>query len=141
MVRIILERLETSDQGTFGRIQIGDQTFFTGELPDRNNESNISCIPVGTYHCKWTYSYHFKKEMYLVDAVPERAGIRIHAANFMGAKDLRYRCQLNGCIALGERVAEMAGQKALIVSAPAVRRFEELLNKKPFILEIIDGTY
>lgn len=141
MDRIILERLETSDQGTFGRIQIGNETFITGELPDRSNQSNISCIPVGTYHCKWTMSAHFKREMYLVDEVPNRAGIRIHAANFMGDKSMRFRCQLNGCIALGERLAELAGQKALVVSAPAIRRFEELMNRKPFILEIIDGTY
>lgn len=139
MEKITLERLETSDQGTFGRMMINDELFYTGELPWRNNQNNISCIPAGIYVCKWTMSAHFKREMYLLENVKGRAGIRIHSANFMGDKSLRFRCQLNGCIAIGERLAEMAGQKALIVSSPAVRRFEELMNYEPFVLEIVNG--
>jgi hypothetical protein len=139
MVRVTLERLTTSDQGTFGRISLGGKIFFTGELPWRDNENNKSCIPVGIYQVRWTMSAHFKREMYLVEGVDDRLGIRIHSANFMGDKSLRLRCQLSGCIALGEKIAEMAGQKALIVSAPAVRNFEEILGRKPFTLEIIDG--
>ncbi len=141
MDRIILERFETSDQGTFGKIRIGDKTFFTGELPWRDNQPNISCIPAGTYYCQWTMSHRFKRFMYQVDDVNERTGIRIHAANFMGDATLGFRKHLSGCIALGERMAEMGGQKALIISAPAVRKFEELMEHKPFILEIKSGIY
>lgn len=140
MQRVILERLTTGDQGTFGRIVIGDKLFYTGELPDRDNKTDISCIPVGVYVCHWTMSARFKREMYQVGGVPDRFGIRIHSANFVGDKSKRFRCQLNGCIALGEKIADMAGQKALIVSAPAVRNFETLMKKKPFILEIVNGA-
>lgn len=139
MDRIILERFETSDQGTFGRIQIGNETFYTGELPWRDNASNISCIPSGLYECRFTMSARFKRRMYLVSGVNNRSGIRIHSANLMGAKDLGYRCQLNGCISLGERLGVIEGQKAILVSSPAVRRFESLMNGQNFILEIING--
>lgn len=139
METVRLVRLSTDDQGTFGKLTIGDHEFFTGELPWRDNESNISCIPVGVYECRWTLSVRFKRFMYQLDDVPDRTGIRIHSANFMGDDTKRYRKQLNGCIALGEKIGEMGGQRALLVSAPAIRQFETLMAKKPFILEVIDG--
>ena len=140
MDRVILERLETGDQGTFGRIRIGDEIFFTGELPWRDNKSNHSCIPAGIYYCQWTLSNRFKKFMYQVDDVNGRTGIRIHSANFMGDATLGYKKQLNGCISLGKKLAKLDGQKAIIISSPAVRKFEELMRRKPFILEIINGN-
>ena len=55
-MKAVLERLESSDQGTFGRITFGSTTLFTGELPEKGNASNASCIPAGTYKCVWTQS-------------------------------------------------------------------------------------
>jgi len=55
----------------------------------------------------------------------------------MGAAPLR--SQLNGCIALGERKGWIDGQKALLISAPAIRRFEECFAGKAFTLEIRDA--
>jgi hypothetical protein len=74
--------------------------------------------------------------MYLVDGVKDRGGIRLHSANFMGDDTKGYKRQLNGCIALGEKLGVMGGQKALLLSAPAMRRFETLLAGEPFELEI-----
>lgn len=139
MERVIIERLTSDDQGTFGKLYYKDLTLFTGELPWRDNQNNISCIPDGLYKCKWTLSARFKRFMYLVDGVPDRAGIRIHSANFVGDKSLGLYCQLNGCITLGERVGLMSGQRAIMVSSPAVRRFEMMMDRKPFELEIING--
>ncbi len=132
-----IERLESSSQGTFGRFTYNDFVAFSGELPDRGNKPNVSCIPKGTYQCSWTYSPAFKREMYLIEGVPKRAGIRIHAANFMGDKEKGYKKQLNGCIALGLNLGKMDGQKALLTSKPAIRQFEALMNKEPFLLEIL----
>jgi len=74
--------------------------------------------------------------MYLVNGVKDRAGIRIHSANLMGDDTKGYKRQLNGCIALGERLGSIDKQKALLLSAPAIRHFETLLNGEPFELEI-----
>jgi len=68
--------------------------------------------------------------------VPGRAGIREHSANFMGDAKKGFHCQLNGCIAPGERLGWMDGQKAVLLSAPALRRFEMHMEHKPFTLEI-----
>lgn len=75
--------------------------------------------------------------MYLVEGVPNRTGIRKHAANLMGDKNLGYTAQLNGCIALGEKLGFIDKQKALLLSAPALRRFENLMERKSFMLEIV----
>lgn len=136
MTRVFLDRLDSSDQGTFGKIHANGLVLFTGELPWRENKPNVSCIPEGIYPCAWTLSPRFRRFMYQVGAVPARAGIRKHSANFMGDAGAGFRCQLNGCISLGERLGWMDGQKALLLSTPALRRFEMHLNRQPFELEI-----
>lgn len=135
---LILERLESGNQGTFGRLLGKNFSFFSGELPWRENASNISCIHAGVYHCVPTYSPMLRTTAYLVSNVHGRSGIRIHAANFMGSKLMGLHCQLNGCIALGEKMGIMDGQKAILISRPAVKRFEMLMKLKPFVLEIKD---
>ena len=134
-----LTRLDTSDQGTFGRIQAGDLILFTGELPWRDNQANISCIPEGSYICRYTFSPRFRRGMYVLEQVPARAGVRKHSANLMGDAGKGFRAQLNGCIALGEKLGWIEGQKALLISAPAMRRFEDYMERKPFKLEVVRG--
>lgn len=140
MKKAELERLESSDEGTFGVLQIEDDEyvnfFYAGELPWRGNKRNVSCVPKGTYVAIWTRSPHFGRCMYLVDKVPERGGIRLHSANFMGDKKKKFRSQLHGCIALGEKLGWLGGQKAILVSKPAMRRFEKIAGRAPFELEI-----
>ena len=137
MKKVELERFESSDEGTFGILKAGfGQYFFTGELPWRDNASNVSCIPKGTYVCIWTKSPRFGRCMYLIDRVEKRSGVRIHAANFVGDDTKGFRKQLHGCIALGEKLGWLGGQKAVLVSRPAMRRFEKLAGGRPFELEI-----
>lgn len=131
----LLLRAETGPQGTFGRLLLPGISFFTGELPWRENRSDLSCIPLGVYRCPWTMSPRFRRRMYLVEPVPGRAGIRVHSANFMGDNPPFHK-QLNGCIALGEKLGWMDGQKAVLLSAPAIRRFESIMKGETFILEV-----
>lgn len=140
MSNVILTRLDHGDQGTFGHIDTQNGlVLFTGELPWRDNRSNASCILPAVYNVEWTFSPSFRRWMYLILGTDPRAGIRAHSANFMGDDTMGYKKQLNGCIALGEKLGWMDGQKALLVSAPAVRRFEEHMERQPFKLEIING--
>lgn len=140
MRKAVLERLESSDEGTFGILQIEDDEFvyhfYAGELPWRDNKSDVSCIPKGRYTALWTKSPRFGRHMYLIDKVENRAGIRLHAANFMGDDKKGFRKQVHGCIALGEKLGWLGGQKAVLVSRPAMRRFEDITSGKPFELEI-----
>jgi hypothetical protein len=145
MEKVVLERIETSDEGTFGRITIGKQTFYSGELPWRGNASNRSCVPLGIYPCVQTLSPRFHRFLYLLQHTDSRSNVRIHPANFMGDRELRdpatgklkYHSELNGCIALGMHFGEMLGQKAVISATTAIRLFHESLDNKPFVLEIV----
>jgi hypothetical protein len=136
---LILQRLETGDHGTFGRLIAGGRVFFTGELPWRGNAPNVSCIPPGLYRGVWTLSPRFKRWMYEIIPVDKRAGIRVHSANFMGANDRGMKWQLNGCIALGQKLGWMDGQKALLLSKPAIRAFETFMDGQTFQLEVRNG--
>lgn len=138
MKSLKLNRLESTGQGTFGQIAVDDVDFMTGELPWRDNRANISCIPTGIYSAAWTFSNRFQKHTYELFRVPGRYGIRIHPANFMGDRLFGYKSELDGCIAMGFTVDKMSGQKAVLKSKDAVKRFEELLNHEPFTLEITD---
>lgn len=136
MKKVTLTRLDSSDQGTFGKIKIDSLVLFSGELPRRENKNNVSCIPSGLYQVVWTFSPRFKRFMYEVLNVPQRSAIRKHSANLMGDSTLGFKAQLNGCIALGEKLGYIDKQKALLLSAPAMRRFENFMERKPFLLEV-----
>lgn len=56
----------------------------------------------------------------------------------MGNTTLGYKAQLNGCIALGEKLGTIEGQRAILLSASAMRKFETALNYEPFELEVIE---
>ena len=135
---VSLRRFASSDQGTFGRIRCNGLVLFTLELPWRNNARNISCIPTGFYIVRWTFSPRYQRFMYLIGDVPDRDGCRMHSANYAGDPAKGYHSQLNGCVALGEKYGIMGGQKAIMVSRPAIRRFEDHMERKSFELEVID---
>ena len=129
---ITLTRVESSDQGTFGRLL----DWYTLELPWRENRIGLSCLPEGQYGAFWAFSPSFRKKTYRLTKTSPRGGILIHSANLAGDKSKGYRAQLQGCIALGERLGWLDGQKAVLVSRPAVAAFEKLMGLEPFILDI-----
>jgi hypothetical protein len=134
--KAILTRNETSDQGTFGTL-VTDSGFTcrTGELPWRNNESGISCIPPGCYQVVWLESpahgwcYH-------VQNVSDRKDIEIHSANWMGDESKGFQCQLKGCIAPGMDIGPLEGQKACLHSKDALDGLVSDLAEQPFWLTI-----
>jgi len=83
---------------TLGQLDVlsdsGDivETYYTLELPWKNNQRRVSCIPVGNYQMKKHNSPKFGKVFWLHN-VPDRSEILIHPAN--------YTRQLLGCIAVG----------------------------------------
>lgn len=91
----------------------------TLELPWRDNVRGMSCIPAGTYSASLTMSPRFRRKLWLLEKVPGRSGIRIHAANY-------YR-QLEGCIAMGMGVSDIDkdGKLDIARSQEAMRLFHE----------------
>lgn len=123
----------------FGRLEEnGSEICKTIELPWRNNQSNISCIPTGTYKCKWTWSPAFKRSMYILENVPQRSGIRIHKGSYAGAVDKGFRTDFLGCISFGRGIVydSVNEQHILHTTAVTVAHFEEDVNHKDFTLTI-----
>lgn len=125
---VTLIRSKGTQKQTTGSITVGSTVFKTLELPDLNNLPNISCIPKGTYTCKYTFSKKFLRFTYEVLNVPKRSGIRIHSANFY--------YQIQGCIVLGNPLADINadGELDTVNSRIAIEQFETLMGKKPFTL-------
>jgi hypothetical protein len=146
MKTLTLERFETSDEGTFGKlINDEDKTIvcFTGELPryagdpDIMNEQRTDCIPTGIYTCQITNSPKFGK-VYTVTNVPRRSAILIHSGNFCGDVAKGYKSHVLGCIILGRRMGTLDGQKAILASKETVMAFQQAMHNEPFLLNIVE---
>lgn len=68
------------------------------ELPWKDNQRNISCIPEGLYRIKFG-TMHDGLLGYKLETVPCRDGIWIHPADNVG--------QLRGCVATGTKHGEL----------------------------------
>ena len=140
LVRVRNSKEIPEQQGTPGLLITPFGNFDTLELPWRNNINKLSCIPLGKYVCNWTYSNAFGRNMYAVNAVPGRSGVRIHSGNFAGDVTLGYRSHVLGCILLGQGYAKIGNQVGLTNSKAAVSRFQTKMAGKSFVLEITEVT-
>ena len=143
MKDVFLYRQNESEQGTFGIICCDGLFWYTLELPDRNNKSNISRIPKGEYQVKIRYSPSFKKKYFCLQNVKNRSYILIHGANFAGDTSKGFQTHLQGCIALGSSTGiannkHKKPQKCVFGSQRALRQFMEYLENQEFKLTIGD---
>lgn len=140
MITLKLKRQASSDTGTPGRLIFPDSSqLHTLELPWRNNIRQKSCIPEGSYVCQITRSPRFGR-VYTVTGVDGRSHILIHSGNYAGDTDKGYKTHVQGCILLGKRTGALGGQRAVLVSRPAVSEFMSRLAGQPFILEISNAV-
>lgn len=91
-----------NDDCTLGRLFLNDFHCFTLELPDKQNQKNISCIPAGVYKYKRRDSAKNGEVLELVD-VPNRTYIQIHSGN--------YTSQIQGCILPGRSITYLNNDK------------------------------
>jgi hypothetical protein len=135
MKRAVLTRSPSTDDGTFGVLQIDGQTLHTTELPWRDNTTGASCIPPGSYRCEIVQSPKFGRVYGLRD-VPGRSNILIHAANYGGDAAKGLRCELLGCIAPCMVHGQLNGQMAGLQSKAALSELMAWGGGEPFELEI-----
>lgn len=140
MITVLLTRVVSSTKQTLGGLVLPllNEIFTckTLELPWLDNANDISCIPAGTYPCKWTRSNRLSKlaghDVYTYEVlnVPNRAGVRIHSAN--------YFYQLKGCIALGDahKDINIDGHLDVLHSGTTCAKFAAALNYEDFYLTI-----
>lgn len=139
-IPVLLLRRTYFEDATIGLMWVeGKQNpvWPTLELPDKNNQVNVSCIPEGEYLFK---PLHSKCRIYYPDIwqakeVKGRTGIQIHVANRTE--------QLLGCIAPGLSFGYMKYQKihsdlgkAVFSSASALSEIKRTIGYVPFKLRI-----
>ena len=123
-----LELIRHKDNGvqTVGTLSIwdGDVIIFsckTLELPYKDNEKNISCIPAGKYPIKHRESKKYGKHLH-IQKVTGRTYILMHSANFFH--------QLEGCIAVGKEFMHIDDDQQIDINASrlTLKRIVSLLD-------------
>ncbi|MBK5213631.1 MAG: hypothetical protein JJE55_08235 [Flavobacteriaceae bacterium] len=127
----LIERYDHGTKQTLGRLFVHDngQTLYnchTLELPWKNNDFQVSCIPPGTYKVVKRFSTKFKNHFHLTD-VSGRSFILIHSGN--------YYTDILGCILVGKGLADINkdGLKDVTQSRDALT---DLLALMPKVFEL-----
>lgn len=98
-MKLELIRCQTDEKQTLGELYLlSDKDaviskWKTLELPDKNNQRNISRIPEGKYYAHLHNSPKFGKSLWIKN-VPGRSEILIHKGN--------YHTDIRGCILIGQ---------------------------------------
>ena len=105
--------------GTNGKLECeGKFICYTIELPWKENEKRVSCIPEGKYFIKKRYSNKFKWHLEVTN-VMNRSLILFHPAN-------NALIELNGCIA---PVTKLSGPGLGLMSRKAYAKLKDLVYK------------
>lgn len=158
MLTATIARYLTCDEGTPGRFMVpgllpfteeGEVTgpvfeMYTLELPWRNNQVDISCIPAGEYLCEPVKSSFGTKatggRAYAIQEVPGRGAIRMHSGNWAGSVKAQLRSDVKGCVLTGLALGCYRGQLAVKpgTSRRALGKFHKFMKWEPFRLKIIN---
>lgn len=99
----ILTRKTYEDKQTLGEFKLYEKgkllfSCYTLELPWKNNQFQVSCIPKGEYEVVPRTSAKFKNHFHILD-VPNRTYILFHSGN--------YYTQILGCVLLGDSLKDI----------------------------------
>jgi len=138
---MILLRVSESDEGTFGYCIVNGKVFRSLELPDRDNQTNVSRIPAGEYDVEYVKTrrpFSGRWFSYWIKGVPGRSGILVHSGNWAGDTVKGLRSNSWGCILLGRAVGTIGGQRGIVSSRLAVSAFNEAMQHRPGKLRILE---
>lgn len=125
-----LTRFEQTDEYTLGLLEFGDVELFTLELPWKNNEISVSCVPEGEYPCILRQSPKYGWKYWLQNTAP-RSFVLIHGGNLVR--------HTQGCILPGKRQGVLHGEVAVLNSRAAVSELHAYFDNEPFDLVICNG--
>jgi len=103
-MKAILNRIHHESKQTRGKLEVFDAegklifSCLTLELPWKDNERKVSCIPLGNYNVVPRTSAKYKKHLH-VSNVPNRDLILIHHGN--------YHTDILGCILVGSAFSDI----------------------------------
>lgn len=100
---------------THGTMRLPDGTLLhTLELPWRDNQPNVSCIPEGEYWCAPEQRHN--RPSYRIHDVPGRSGVLIHTGNFLTDTS---GCILPGCDFVPGKPAVYGSSNAMLAISTA----------------------
>lgn len=117
---MLLELRRFHSNPTYGLLVVGSHTFFTLELPWKDNQVRSSCIPVGGYKLSITESPKFGRVIYVHD-VPGRSEILFHVGNKLS--------DTQGCILVGGAL-EIGSENPLTGSKKAFDRLLKIVSSE-----------
>lgn len=125
----ILTRQSDNGIQTLGDFELWDNdklklSLKTLELPDKNNQSKISCIPKGIYKViKVNPTENIQYKHFWISSVEGRSGIKIHKGN--------YHTQILGCVLIGLSYSDINndGQLDVIYSGKALDKLLTLVDE------------
>lgn len=129
MKQFTLLRVSSEPLATRGVILVdGAPICVTLELPWKDNQAQISCIPEGIYDASW-YLSPSHGETILFQNVPGRSLIMFHSANTPD--------QLKGCVAPGCEFGIMDDQPAVFKSKLAMGKLKAAMyGERQFKIEV-----
>ena len=131
MKTLKLVRTKSDNKQTIGELWYeGKRIAYTLELPWRENQRRVSCIPKGVYEVIEHQAPSYPKaKSYWVQNVPNRSEILIHYGNF-------HRDTL-GCILPGKELLDIDKDQSLdVTSSVATMKVLNKLLPPTFLLEI-----
>ena len=133
-MQVVVRRLETGDQGTFGVLTAGAFVCRMIELPWRENRNSVSCIPPGEYGLFPRWSKWRGYLVYQLDGVPDRVAVQIHVGNVAGDKSLGWLSHSEGCLLVGREFGVLRPpgkrtQRGVLLSRPSMSGLMETLGR------------
>lgn len=131
--RVRLARFAYTENGTYGRLSMGAFSCYSLELPWKNNEPRVSCVPEGLYELErgWFKGFY---ENYALLGVAGRWAIEIHIGN--------EAADTEGCILLGRRTWGVNSQWGIRDSELAHNDFMAAMDRvERAEIEITSGVY
>ena len=129
-VLVFINRIAKEDKQTLGELTIdgSEEKFYTMELPWKDNQKRISCIPEGKYQVIRRWSEKYGNHFHVLD-VPNRSYILIHYGN--------YKHNTLGCILPGSAHIDIDGDgyKDVTASKSTMGKLYNLLPER-FYMEI-----
>lgn len=128
-MKLLIERIEDTCTQTIGRMFVQDgkdcvkYSCHTLELPWKDNQQNISCIPEGEYKVEKRFSKKFKSHFHITN-VEGRSYILIHPGN--------YYTDIRGCVLVGSGLTDINndGHKDVINSGDTLADLLGLMPNK-----------
>ena len=117
----------------------GEEVFKcrTLELPYKDNQSDLSCIPEGYYDVVPRTSPKYGNHLHVTE-VPNRSLILFHYGNYAGSMNPKTgHSDIRGCILVGEKFIDLDGDGLADITS-SKKTMNQLMKVAPdgFILEV-----